>query len=169
MENNVQLILSTDKVKYSIGESVSFKYTLKNIGKQDIMILPWGGEYSINWLKIYNLKMKEMKPIEKIIYELKIFPDKNDFILLKPDGSFLIELKGILKEGETKDYNGKTYKGLYVDFENSAILLEDGEGEYLVRAKYIGRKEWKEEGLKKFNFTNVFEGMIISSEIKLKF
>jgi hypothetical protein len=167
MDTKLKLFVETDKEVYSIEDSIRITCYFKNMGDRNIRILPWRREYTTNWINIFDLKNQQMKEIKRVIYELKIFPDEDDFVLLKPNEVYSVVFQGSIEKGEVMSINREKHKGLFIDFKNSAVILEGG-GEYIIEATYEGKTSWKQEALKRYNFTNVFSGKVTSDKVKIK-
>ena len=57
-------------------------------------------------------------------------------------------------------------EGLFINFNNSAIALQNGYGEYIIKAVYESNTSAVKKGQKMYGFDNVWEGKIESSSIK---
>lgn len=168
MSDDIKLTLTSDKNIYSVGESIKFTYTFLNSGSKPVYILPWGGHYCTNWISAYS-EGKKLQNLPLVIYELKTIPKKEEFIRLGTKESHSISIQGkivrttLSKFGST---NQKKYKGLFIDFDNSAMYLEKT-GTFKVKAFYSGSADWKIKGKELYNLDNVFIGNLESDELKI--
>lgn len=170
MKDNPSLILASDKKIYSTGERIKFTYTFLNRSDQPIYILPWGGEYSINWITVYSDEGEKLSGLPSVYYEKKFIPLKDDFILLEPKGSYSIEIEGKIVMAEFSKFNRedqKKYKGLFIDFGNSVIYLGKS-GNFTIKAIYEGKDEWADKGKSLYNLSNIFAGELTSEELKIQ-
>lgn len=168
MEETLQLSIQLDKEAYRIGDSVTISYTLQNVGQRPLMILPWGGEYATNW--IYGLSVDGeretlLKTIHKVMYELKLIPERNDFINLEPGKSFTRKFTAKLST-EIPSKEAPEASRFALDFGDSAILFP-APGRYFLQGYFTGKDRWSEEGNRRYGISNVFVGEVRSEKISL--
>lgn len=154
--------IKTDKDVYKIGDEIVIKCYLKNKSNMKITIIPWDKH---NWISFYNQEGKEIKQMSLIYRELKIIPDKEDFVTLAPNESYNATIKGTIKKDII--YKKRKIEGLLIDFEDKAFIIGKA-GIFEIKAVYKGDQLWKEQGKKRYNFDNIWTGKIESNEIYIK-
>jgi|GEM_PF-5883922 len=131
----LELRISSDKKEYKVGDTIKFKFVLKNAGKEPFYIFPRGDPYTHGWFKIVDEDGKDSEILRIVEVELDLsWPEKDDFILLKPGRSHDIEIEGHIKSG--LDVCEEHHEGLFLDFANSAIRLK-GPGKFRIYGQYI--------------------------------
>src|SRR3989338_7598290 len=94
---NLKLEIFLDKTTYKEGDEIKVSYVITNMGGKGVRILPWGSEYTINILDVFDKDNKNfMKELRLLIYELKFVPAAEDFILLKQNETFKKNFIGIV-------------------------------------------------------------------------
>ncbi len=169
MSNDIDLIVESSKKIVSIGDEIEFIYTFLNNSQNSIYILPWGGEYVTNWIVAYDSDGNKLPDIPSVFYELKIIPQKEDFVLVESRKSYSIKIKGKIIKTKLSKFgkaDQKKYKGMFLDFDNSAIFL-NGTDNFTVKAFYEGREEWRKKGKELYNLDNIWSGKLESNEIKI--
>ena len=170
MKDCLKLEININKNSFSIGEEIKINYKIINIHKSPIVILKdvYTG-YTIDRVEVIDLEGKIKRAIMRVIYE-RIFPQKEDFAILKPGEEFCTEIFGKIIEGKTygvfiDEVDFKDISGIFVDFRNSAILIGEDQ-EFYIQGKYTAREYLKTEGNKRYGLTNIWSGEIKSNKLK---
>ena len=169
MNNNVSLTLEADKEQYSVGEKITLSYSFFNNTSESIYIVPWGGHYTTNWIVAYDKNGNKLPSLPLGVYELKFIPSKDDFICIPPSKSYSIQIEGKIINTELakfKDEKREKYKGIFIDFNNSAIYLKEPDV-FDIKAFYSGMEKWKEQGEKVCDLKNVWAGNLESRKIRI--
>jgi hypothetical protein len=168
VSNQIQLELATDRHSYRIGDAIHLSCRIINQSEAPIRILPWRGPYPIYWLEVLGLSGRPMRRIPTVFYELKMIPDKEDFILLKGKASYSVLFNGTLIEGKRRVFGKKeSLRGMFIDFKNVSILLE-GFGQYRIKAKFDEPELWQQEGERRYGFTDIWTGSVESKEVLIE-
>lgn len=164
--NDLSIVVSSDKNEYKLGDVINIKYSFINNSAESVTFLPWGKQYAINWILLYDSKGGKVKAVKTMIFELKTVPDKNDFVTLNSGQHTDYDFAGKVVKGELK-YLGSTqkYSGLFINFANSAYLL-DGGGGYAIKGIYNIKQNWIEAATKLL-IKNIYNKDIESNEIKI--
>lgn len=170
----VKLQITLDKESYRVGDSIHIRYTLTNLGQEEFRFMPWRRGYDTNWIKIYDLNMKEMEVRLTSIYELS-YPGESFLVLLKPDETYSLEITGLL----INDTSNTFIEGIRIAF-NAAGIHFDSFGKFIVKAQYDGLEIWKALGIKQLkqqadpkhiwtgvDFKNIWTGTIESNEVTI--
>lgn len=164
-EENLTLSLNTDKETYKVGDIININYKLKNDSEEDILITTLG-LWAVDKIKVFDGSGQEMQGIKLAKYSVRMIPKEDDFKTIRAKDSFLMAIKVKVKYGTINI--GTVYKGLYLDFNDSCILLPNGEGIYMLKGIAKGNENWRIEGEKRYGFTNIWSGEIESNEVKIK-
>lgn len=160
----LELKIETDKNAVGLGDNIIINFHLINVSEEVIRIVPW---YRHNWIGIYDEKGNRLREIALVVYDLKIFPDDKDYILLSPKESFDTAFKGTIRNDEPDlGATRPKIKGYWIDFEDRAVVL-DGTDKFLIRARYKGDQFWKEEGEKRYGFKNIWVGEVESNAVRI--
>lgn len=164
---SMSLVVQLDKTEYKIGDTINVKYSLINNSDRPMTILPWGGEYTTNWIELYDANGQKTKPVKIIMLELQITPSKDDFITLTSNESIAFDLIGKIVDGSLR-YLGEheEYVGIFIDFDNSAYLLNNL-GEYTIKGRYKTNPSWAESA-KNLSIKNIWMGELESKPVKIK-
>lgn len=165
-EEKLSLSLNIDKNICKVGDTINISYELKNNSEDSIRITALGF-WSVDKIKIFDTSGKAMRGIKIAKYSIRIIPKEDDFTTIQPKDSFLVSLKGKIKYGSIDI--GEAYKGLYLDFGDSCILLPGGEGIYLLKGVAKGNEAWQQEGEKRYSFSNIWAGEIESEAVEIRF
>lgn len=164
-EEKLSLSLNIDKNAYKFGDTINFKYELRNNSEDNIRITALGF-WSVDKINVFDASGKEMRGIKIAKYSIRMIPKEDDFKTIQPKDSFSVSLRGKIKYG-TIDI-GTVYKGLYLDFNDSCILLPEGEGVYSLKGVAKSNEVWQQEGEKRYGFKNIWAGNIESNEVKIE-
>ncbi len=168
MEGEIQLDIQLDKETCRVGGSVAIIYTLRNVGQRPLTVLPWGGEYATNWIHGFssNGGGTRLGIIHKVMYELKLVPERHDFINLEPGKSFTRQFTAKLSmEVPPKEATETKTSRFALDFRDSAILFPNP-GRYFLQGYFIGKDRWSEEGQSRYGFNNIFVGEVKSAKVR---
>jgi len=169
MSNDIQLILKIDKETAAIGNTVRFTYTFFNNSPNSVHILPWGGNYAIDWISAYDNNGKKLIGLPMEFSEIKFLPSKDDFIFLGPKERYSIVVEGKLIKAELSKFNrdnNRKYSGVFIDFDNSVIFLEKP-GNFIIKGGYSALEEWREKGKKLYNLKNIWVGKLESNDLEI--
>lgn len=166
----IKLILKTDKEIYQVGDEIFLTYNFINNNTEPIHLLPWGGEYAINWISAFDSTGRSLISIPILFLNIKFIPLCEDYILIKPKSEYTINLKGKIVDEKLSKFNresSKKYKGVFLDFEDSAIYM-GSTGFFSLQASYKGKIEWTEIGKANCGLSDIFVGELESNKVKIK-
>lgn len=168
MGEDLKLSIQVDKETWRAGDSITIVYGLRNVGRRPLTTLPWGGEYATNWIHGFSTDGSEgaqLEIVRQTTYELKLIPDRTDFINLDPGKSFTRNFTArVSKRSPPKETGGIEASGFSLDFGDSAMLFP-GPGQYSLQASFVGMDHWSEEGRRRYGLENVFVGEIKSDKV----
>lgn len=165
---DIELVAKLNKASFKVDDDFILILKISNNSDNPIRILPWVGLFEYSWFKITNAKGEKNETSDKVKFELDPrFPFKSSYILLLPRNSYDVVLKGRVIKNRIDILGGKVFDGLFIDFQNSRILIKDF-GEYCIDAEFSNDDFIKKEAKEKYGFDDLWQGEVTSNKIKFK-
>lgn len=144
----LEAAIMADKTSCRVGDTIRFSCILTNKTEGEVRILSTR-RYSAHWIRVVDSNGQSMRDSLSVIIDWNETLQSNEVVVLKPGASFRKDFKARVIQGEKHDLSrGGKLRGLFLDFEDSAILLA-GTGTYSITAHFEGRsgrrhpKIWK--------------------------
>lgn len=158
------LSIKADQEAYIIKDKITITFKFKNISGKEIQFIPYpkGYIYKKNWISIYDVSNKPMPNHAFAKPQIKPFT-KADLVSLSPQAEYSYDLDAVLKN----KLPSLKYKGLYLDFGDSAILLAANWGRYKLKSElnfpfgsYLDGQQIYDRGL--------WTGALVSNETEIE-
>lgn len=166
MEQMLAVSVTVSKGHVTVGDRITISGVIKNIASGRIYVEARPRAYSILHVRMSDSQGKPLKGFRKVLFDLKP-PAADDFVELKPGDEITMSFNATLRQEKILDIEkGERHfvEGLFLDFENSAILLP-GKGKYELAFQIEGGKQYSEEVGRQFGFRSVWYGKAISNPV----
>lgn len=136
-KEDLKLTVEIDDEIYEVEDDITINLIWENVGGESFYFLPWGYPHATDYIRIKNKKGDIMEYNPLICYARKLFPKKDDYILLKSKEHYRQQWKGRIKKErlERLAIGGKSGEGMFINFGDSVIFLT-GPDLYIIYAEY---------------------------------
>ena len=164
MNTEISLVLEANADSFHSGSEVELRCILSNKCAHVVTLLPQGPVYTVMWIDISDAWGRKQKEIIRALYRVTP-PKREDFVELKPGEKHPIIFRGQVGEGEIRSLRGEIHQGLFIDFQDSAFLLEKP-GSFTVTAYYKPPLS-AGDALREFGVLGVFDHEITSPPLAI--
>jgi hypothetical protein len=150
------LRITTDKKSYRIGDNIAIMCLFSNASMKGVTFLPWFPPYPAEWFDL-----ADKSSVRPGIIHLGISdPLHPPPIKLEPGQTHIFVIEAKIARASLSSVGGKDVRGIFIEFEDSAFLLERL-GEFRIRVKFDNSR-FKNSIAKSSDETPAFWGGIVS-------
>jgi hypothetical protein len=168
MENSLGVLVTVDKNIITVGDRIQIVAMLKNTSSRSYFLYTRPAVYPTGHVKLQTRDGRTLKDYVKIMQEVRR-DLLEDFAEMRPGSEVRMAFTATVRRETIPDFEkggGAVLWGLFLDFENSAILLS-GKGEYTLKFHFEQSRELSEMQEEEFAIRRVWHGSLESSPLSI--
>jgi hypothetical protein len=168
MDNSLSISVSVDKSVLSVGDRVQIVGVLRNIASHRFLLYARPAVYPTAHVRIRTRDGTVLREYVKIIYDVRR-DSVEDFVEMKPGSEVRMAFAATVRRESIPDVargGDSVVRGLFLDFESSAILLP-GKGEYALSFHFEQPRQLSETQEKEFGIRSVWYGSVASEPLSI--